>query len=115
MNISYEGIGQWAATFLCDGAEVGEVVKMSDQGTVSPCDAEDDFAGVVIAKSRDEAACTVALGGMATVTYSGESAPEVGRNALVADGNGGVTVDEDGREYLAVEVDTSAKTVTIVL
>ena len=23
MNISYEGIGQWAATFACDGCERG--------------------------------------------------------------------------------------------
>ena len=25
MNVSYEGIGQWAATFACDGVSAGQV------------------------------------------------------------------------------------------
>lgn len=28
MNVSYEGIGQWAATFACDGVSAGQVVKV---------------------------------------------------------------------------------------
>ena len=34
MSISYEGIGQWAATFACDGVSAGQVVKVSGNGTV---------------------------------------------------------------------------------
>ena len=34
MNISYEGIGQWAATFACGEVEEGEIVKVSANGTV---------------------------------------------------------------------------------
>ena len=34
MNVSYEGIGQWAATFACDGVSAGQVVKVSGSGTV---------------------------------------------------------------------------------
>lgn len=37
MNVSYEGIGQWAATFACDGVSAGQVVKVSGSGTVAKC------------------------------------------------------------------------------
>ena len=58
----------------------------------------------------------MAMGGMATVSYSGNSAPAAGWNTLAADGDGGVSVvSTGGKSYLAVDVDTSAKTVTIVL
>ena len=92
MNVSYEGIGQWAATFACSGV-----------------------SEVVLSVARDGKACSVAMGGMVTVSYSG-TAPTAGWNTLAADGKGGVTVvSEGGRSYLAVEADTAAKTVTIVL
>ena len=116
MNISYEGIGQWAATFACSGVQAGQVVKVSASGTVAKCAKDGGFDGVVVAVARDGGACSVAMGGMMTVSYSGTSAPAAGWNLLAADGNGGVeVVSEDGKSYLAVDVDTTAKTVTIVL
>ena len=106
MNVSYEGIGQWAATFACSGVSEGQAVKVSGNG---------GFDGVVLSVARDGKACSVAMGGMVTVSYSG-TAPTAGWNTLAADGKGGVTVvSEGGRSYLAVEADTAAKTVTIVL
>ena len=112
---SYEGIGQWAATFACSSVSVGQVVKVSSNGTVSACSAEDAFGGMVLAVSRGGDACTVALGGMVTADYSGESAPTVGWCTLSADGTGGVAADEDGRAYLVVDVNTTDKTVTFVM
>ena len=38
MRVSYEGIGQWAATFACSGVREGQVVKVSEGGTVSACE-----------------------------------------------------------------------------
>ena len=112
MNVSYEGIGQWAATFACDGVSAGQVVKVSGSGTVAKC----GFEGVVLSVARDGKACSVAMGGMVTVSYTGASAPAAGWNSLAADGSGGVKVVSDGgKSHLAVEVDTTAKTVTIVL
>ena len=116
MNVSYEGIGQWAATFACDGVSAGQVVKVSGNGTVAKCADNDGFEGAVLAVARDGKACSVAMGGMVTVSYTGASAPAAGWNSLAADGSGGVKVVSDGgKGYLAVEVDTTAKTVTIVL
>ena len=117
MSISYEGIGAWCATFAAGtGAEEGKVVKVSANGTVSKCVANDGFCGVVAAMGRDGKACSVQLGGLVRVPYSGETAPAVGWNLLAADGNGGVSVvTSGGHSYLAVEVDTTGKTMTIML
>ena len=76
----------------------------------------DGFCGVVAAMGRDGKACSVQLGGLVRVPYSGETAPAVGWNLLAADGNGGVSVvTSGGHSYLAVEVDTTGKTMTIML
>lgn len=64
MKLSYEGIGQWAATFACDDLAEGELVKVSANGTVAACAAGDDFCGMVLSVSRGGDACAVALGGI---------------------------------------------------
>ena len=115
MRVSYEGIGQWAATFACSGVREGQVVKVSEGGTVSACEEGGSFCGVALAVSRGGDACTVALGGMVTAGYSGGTAPTAGWVNLTADGSGGVTVAEGGQSYLAVDVDSAARTVTFVL
>ena len=111
MKVSYEGIGQWAATFACDQAHEGEVVKITGSGTVGPCAAGDSFCGMVLSAGRD-GACAVALGGMITAGYSGEAAPSLGWCALAADGSGGVAAGEGGRNYLVVDEDSVSVTVT---
>ena len=70
MKLSYEGIGQWAATFACDGVSAGQVVKVSGNGTVAKCADNDGFEGVVLSVARDGKACSVAMGGMVTVSYT---------------------------------------------
>lgn len=70
MNVSYEGIGQWAATFACDGVSAGQVVKVSGSGTVAKCADNDGFEGAVLSVARDGKACSVAMGGMVTVSYT---------------------------------------------
>lgn len=118
MKLSYEGIGQWAATFAGEDLAEGEVVKISANGTVSACSAGDDFCGMVISAGRDGSACAVALGGMVTAGYTVPAqgaAPALGWAALTADGAGGVQADADGRSFLVVDVDTAAETVTFVL
>ncbi len=119
MKVSYEGIGQWAATFACTEAVEGEMVKISGSGEVSACAAGDGFCGQVLSVGRDGEACAVALGGMVTASYSGDTAPSLDWCALVADGEGGVRTagddDDNGRSHLVVDVDTSGKTVTFAL
>ena len=116
MGISYDGIGEWCATFGCGKVKEGDVVKVSANGSADACGAGDSFCGVVRAIARDGKACSVQLGGIATVNYSGESAPIPGYGKLSADAAGGVSVDASkGREYLILAADSTAKTVTIKL
>ena len=117
MGISYGGIGEWCATVGCGKVKEGDVVKVSANGSADACGgAGDSFCGVVRAIARDGKACSVQLGGIATVNYSGENAPIPGYGKLSADAAGGVSVDASkGREYLILAADSAAKTVTIKL
>ncbi len=115
MKLSYEGIGQWAATFAASddgGGRTGEDQRQRNGGRLH--EAGDVFCGMVLSVGRGGDACAVALGGLVTAGYT-ETAPEVGWERLSADGAGGVQVDVDGRTYLVVDVDTTAKTVTFAL
>ena len=114
MEVSFQGIGEWSATFMGGGLTEGQVVKMSGNGTVTACSAEDDFCGVV--QRGGPEACAVQLGGMVTVDYSG-TAPAVGFAMLSADGAGGVktAAENSGRSLLVTAVDTTEKTATIKL
>ncbi len=113
MNISMKGYGENTATFNTDGLVcVSHTVKMADNLTVAPCQADDGFIGIAV-NVRNSIAC-VQLDGYAKVTFSG-AAPAVGYCSLAADGNGGVKVAEGAREYLVTDVDTVNGTAGIIL
>lgn len=117
MSISYQGIGEWCATFGCSAVSEGEIVKVSANGTVAKCTAGNGFCGVVRAIAHDGKACTVQLGGLAEVKYSG-TAPAVGYAELVANGTGGVSKPGDnqsGSAYLVLSVDSAAGKAVIKL
>lgn len=115
MKVSFEGIGEGIATFHFDGegkAVGGKPVKMSGNGTVSPCGDGERFFGIALAGDEDFAA--VQLEGFAELSFSG-AAPGVGYVKLAADGSGGVKVSETGGEFLVVEVDAGSKVLGLVL
>jgi CDP-diglyceride synthetase len=49
MSISFEGIGQWCATFACEGMKEGAPVKMAENDKVGICGGGEDFCGVAVA------------------------------------------------------------------
>ena len=113
MNRYFEDIGQVMATFAAGtGAKAGQVCKVSAGKTVAACSAGDAFCGLV--DHVDQAGAAVVLRGFVTVGYT-STAPSVGFVKLVANGSGGVKTDNGGASYLAVAVDTTAATVTILL
>ena len=115
MKISFEGIGQWAATFACnENVAEGQVVKVSGNGAVDVCAVGDAFCGVAAVVGSDKAACAVVMGGMVTVSYSG-SDPALGWSGLSADGTGGIKADTAGQKYMVVDVDSTGKKVTFAL
>ena len=90
-RISFEGIGEVAATFACgEGVKAGQVVKLTGNGTVGPCGDGERFCGVAL--SAGEGFAAVQLGGLIRVAASGGALTE-GWNRLLADGSGGVRPD----------------------
>ena len=114
MKISMNGFGENMATFACGGTTVyGSLVKMSDNGTVSPCVSGDVFCGV--ANSTRNGFAAVQLNGYREIPYTG-TAPKVGYQTLAASGAQSVsTVSTGGRSYLVVDVDPNAKTIGMML
>ena len=114
MKVSFEGIGQWSATFACTDVQEGQVVKISGNGEVGKCVDGEAFCGVVNVMGRDGLACGVVLGGMVSVPYTG-SAPALGWSGVSANGEGGVKADGAGQKVLVTAVDESAMCVTFKL
>ena len=113
-KISFEGIGEMAATFYADeGVKMGQTVKVSGDSTVGPCAAGEKFCGVAVTQPRG--GCVgVQVSGMAQVKCA-DGSVTVGYVNLTADGNGGVKAagsGDKGSEYLVV-ADDGAGIITI--
>lgn len=110
-KISFEDIGSLMATFCAEeGVQDGQVVKMTENGTVGPCGAGDLFCG---AASMPRAGIVgVQVGGFVKVPAT--TPLSVGMVGLVADGKGGVKAG-DGITVLVAEVDTVNNTAVICL
>ena len=110
-KISFEGIGEVVATFACGDVAAGQVVKMTADGTVGPCAADDKICGVAL--SAEDGYAAVQLGGLVKVPVSGEGVA-VGWCRLSADGSGGVKLDSTaGTEHLVVRVETDGAVVRL--
>lgn len=112
MNISYEGIDAVVVTVPVGNCAIGQVCKIGTSGYADQCASGDKFCGVTIHKEPNIA--TVQVEGFVRVGYSGNK-PSCGYVNLVADGNGKVMANSNGREYLVVQVDTKSSTVIIKL
>lgn len=111
MNISYQSIGQVCATFMAYDTQAGQVVKMFSNDIVGPCQAGEDFIGVLLHQRGNTA--TVQTDGFVEVPFSGSS-PDAGWTSLCADGNGGVKVGGE-RKYLVVTTNTATNMLTLKL
>ena len=108
MDMNHEILATFHAE---DGVEAKSVCKITASGTVGACANGEGFDGFVTTVRGGYAG--VVLHGMVTAAYSG-AAPAVGKTALCADGNGGVTAG-GSETCLVVSVDETAKTVTLFL
>ena len=65
-KVSFEEIGSLLVTFYAaEGVKAGEVVKVSSNGTVAPCDEDDLFCGVAV--SCEDGVAGVQVDGFARV------------------------------------------------
>ncbi|MCR4614798.1 MAG: hypothetical protein K5756_01425 [Clostridiales bacterium] len=114
MSISYKGFNNKQLTFKAGGTVTENTpVKLSSNDTVSVCSSGDEFAG--IAGQVRNGLAAVQMSGAVTLPYTGTTTPTVGYISLAADGEGGVKVPASGgKKVLAVNVDTTAETVTFI-
>ena len=115
-KISFEGIGEVAATFVCgEDVAAGEVVKVTGNGSVDVCTAGEKFGGVAL--TVDGGHGTVQLEGLVKVKLAASHGVTAGWNHLLADGSGGVKKDgastPTGREYLVISVDSDGAVVRL--
>ena len=110
-KVSFDGIGEVAATFRADDKVMkGQTVKLDATGKAVPCADNDRFAGVAMTAARDGCA-TILIGGCVTAAVSGDGVT-CGHMGLVADGQGGVKKDSGsaGGAYLVVAVENGMAT-----
>ena len=112
-SISMQGLGA-----QCLSAKKGAAVTpgypchFTANHTVANTASNGTFCGVIIGVRGS--LVTVQYRGFVTLSYSG-TAPGIGYNTLAADGAGGVKSAQSGNSYLVVSVDTSARTVCVLL
>lgn len=112
-KVSFDDIGAVAATFAAEtDVKAGQVVKISGNGQVGACGANDAFAGLAL--SVRGGFTGVQIKGFMTVAITGTV--NLGRVNLAADGSGGVqAASSGGVPALVVSVDSTAKTAVICL
>lgn len=112
-KVSFDDIGAVVATFAAkDDVKPGQVVKITANGEVGACSANDAFAGLALSTRGGFAG--VQVRGFFTVSTTGTVS--LGRVSLAADGSGGVqAASTGGAPALVVSVDSAAKTAVICL
>lgn len=115
MSVSFKGIREEYVTFQCaSDLKAGVPVKLTANGTVGACGANDRLIGVAADVSTDDHAL-VQTAGYVELAYSG-TAPTVGWTKLICTATG-VTAESatNGGEYLVIEVDTQNSKVGFML
>nr|DAU20912.1 MAG TPA: hypothetical protein [Caudoviricetes sp.] len=100
MNVNFNGYGENVATFIADSSvtKAGVPVKISADGTVSKCSANDAFCGICVGV-RDGYA-SVQLSGYVTVATSAKLT--LGYQTLAAAASDKVAANANGRSLLVV-------------
>lgn len=111
MKVSFDEIGRVSATFRVESGEAGQVVMVTDSGTVAVGGDGEPFCGVLEGVRKGYG--SVQVQGFVQLPYTGGDL-SVGYKSLAGDGKGGVR-SGSGKEYLVVSVDTAAKTCVIKL
>lgn len=101
MNINFNGYGENVLTFIADSSltETGVPVKMSGDGTVAKCVANDLFCGVCVGLRGGYAA--VQLNGYVRLPAGAKIDP--GFKKLGVGNDGKIVVNTPGRELLVLD------------
>lgn len=100
MNVNFNGANENVLTFIADSSITGAgvPVKVTADGTVSKCGANDAFCGLCVGVRDGYAA--VQISGYAV--FAAASKLAAGYKKLAATAAGKVAVNENGRELLVI-------------
>ena len=109
MNVSFNGFNEKALTFMCK-EELTKLypVKISDNKTVALCGEDEAFAGICIDSDSENA--SVQVSGYVKMKYS-DTAPALGRNALVCAADGTVKENAGGTPCIVLAIDSTESAV----
>lgn len=101
MDVNFTGYGENVATFYADNAltKAGVPVKISGNGTVTLCAANENFCGICVGVRDGYAA--VQLSGYAR--FATVNTLTLGYQKLTAAANGKIAAGDNGRELLVVD------------
>jgi hypothetical protein len=111
MSQNFNGLHEAVATFK-GNVNVGTFVTFLSNGVVAEAEADKDIIGYCVSRRKDLAG--VQLRGAVTVGYTG-TAPTLGYCNLLTATSTSVKVSSSGKTFLVLEVDTTKKSVTILL
>ena len=109
MNVSFKGFNEKVLTFKCE-TEItkGYGVKITDNHTVGMCDEGDAFTGFCLDSDNENA--VIQVSGYVKMNYS-DTAPALGKNALVFAADGTVQENAAGTPCTVLAVSESDSTV----
>lgn len=111
MNVNFNGAGENVLTFIADSSvtEAGIPVKVSADGTVAKCGANEPFCGICVGVRNGYAAVQIA----GYAVFGATSKIAVGYKKLAATAAGKAAVNENGRELLVAN--STATEVGVIL
>ncbi len=113
MKVSFNGFNNKELTFICtDDLIVGYPVKITENSTVAKCNEGEEFIGICTHADSENA--VVQVMGHVKMTYS-ETAPALGRNALVCGADDTVKQSASGVNCIVLNVNTTDMTVEFLL
>lgn len=115
MSLSFRGYNENFLTFkAASGLEAGQLVKMSDNETVTACTEGDPFMGLAVSVKNGYA--TVQMSGYAIFSYVSMTAPALGTNIFSSDATGRKlsTMSYSGVPGLVVHVNSADSTVGVI-
>ncbi len=106
MNVNFNGYGENVATFVADSSltAAGVPVKITADGTVGKCSANDIFCGICVGLRDGYAA--VQLSGYAKVGVTAKLT--LGYSKLAAAASGKVAANTNGRDILVIDSTTTS-------
>lgn len=111
MDTAYQGFESNVLTFYAPDVQIGDLVKVSGEGTVAKCAAKEPFVGMAVTKRGDFAG--VQMRGYMEIKASGDFA--YGFAKMDTDGSNGVTANSESGAMTHLVISKGTDTVGIIL